>query len=67
MTVGSQVKSCYASIKGIEATLSTLASQTNEKEAREVFRNAETIIAEIKEDMEKQVIWLSQEEPQYKQ
>lgn len=67
MTVGSQVKTCFASIKSIEASLASLATQTNEKEAQKVFRETEEIMTEIKKDLNMQVIRLTQEEPQYKQ
>ncbi|WP_026905939.1 DUF1657 domain-containing protein [Paucisalibacillus globulus] len=67
MTVGSQVKTCYASIKSIEATLSILSNQTNELHARNVYREVESIVQEIKQDLEKQVLLLSREEPQYNQ
>ncbi|WP_042145166.1 DUF1657 domain-containing protein [Paucisalibacillus sp. EB02] len=67
MTVGSQVKTCYASIKNIEATLAILVNQTNEANARNAYRETEEIIIEIKKDLEKQVLMLSREEPQYNQ
>jgi DNA-binding ferritin-like protein len=67
MTVGSQVKTCYASIKNIEATLAILANQTNEASSRDVYRETEAIITEIKKDLEKQVLMLAREEPQYNQ
>lgn len=67
MTVGSQVKTCYASIKNIEATLGILANQTNEIEARNTYRDTAEIITEIKNDLEKQVLMLAREEPQYNQ
>lgn len=67
MTVGSQVKTCYASIKNIEATLGILANQTNEIEARNAYRDTAEIITEIKNDLEKQVLMLAREEPQYNQ
>ncbi|SET28152.1 Protein of unknown function [Oceanobacillus limi] len=67
MTVGSQVKSCYSTIKSVEANLETLAIQSNEREATEAFHKAQAIVREIKKDLDKQVILLSQEEPQYKQ
>ncbi|GAB3064194.1 DUF1657 domain-containing protein [Virgibacillus ainsalahensis] len=65
MTVGSQVKSCYASIKSMEATLGILANKTQEKETKNAFDNAGQLIADIKNDMQKKVIELSKEEPQY--
>ncbi|WP_284139303.1 MULTISPECIES: DUF1657 domain-containing protein [unclassified Virgibacillus] len=67
MTVGSDVKTCFASIKSIEATLTGLAVQTTENETRKLFESVNQIIKEIKVDLDKQVIMLSNEEPQYKQ
>ena len=67
MTVGSQVKTCYASIKNIEATLAILSNQTNELNARKAYRETERIVNEIKQDIEKQVLLLAREEPQYDQ
>ncbi|GGA87629.1 DUF1657 domain-containing protein [Ornithinibacillus halotolerans] len=67
MTVGSQVRTCYASIKSIEATLSILSNQTNELTAREAYKEVESIIKEIKEDLNKQLLLLAREEPQYNQ
>ncbi|MFB4169530.1 DUF1657 domain-containing protein [Virgibacillus sp. JSM 102003] len=66
MTVGSQVKGCYSSVKSVEASLLTLESKTQDREARECFHEVQSIITEIKTDLEKQVIYLSQQEPQYK-
>jgi hypothetical protein len=65
VTVGSQVKTCYASIKNIEATLAILSNQTNELDAQKAFKETENIIKEIKLDLEKQVLLLAREEPQY--
>lgn len=67
MTVGSQVKSCFASIKNAEATLQLLANKTTDNQAKETFENTQHIISEIKNDLQKQIMYLSQEEPQYKQ
>jgi hypothetical protein len=66
MTVGSQVKSCFSSIKSAEATIQLLATKTQEHEAHEKFKEAEKIIASIKNDLQQQVIQLTKEEPQYK-
>jgi hypothetical protein len=66
MTVGSQVKSCFSSIKSAEATIQLLASKTQEYEAHEKLKEAEKIMASIKDDMQQQVIQLTKEEPQYK-
>ncbi|WP_067730114.1 DUF1657 domain-containing protein [Oceanobacillus damuensis] len=66
MTVGAQVKGCYSSIKNIEASLGILANKTQDKESKQAFENVEQIIKQIKNDLQKQVIELSKEEPQYK-
>ncbi|WP_249869956.1 DUF1657 domain-containing protein [Oceanobacillus saliphilus] len=66
MTVGSQVKGCYSSIKSIEAGLGILAHKTQDAESRQAFVNVEQIISQIKNDLQKQVIELSKQEPQYK-
>lgn len=67
MTVGVDVKTCFANIKGIESTLATLATQTTDDETRIALEKANAFIAEIKKDLDQQVIMLSNEEPQYKQ
>lgn len=66
MTVGSEVKSCFSSIKSAEASLNILANKTQTQEAKEVFAQAQRLISEVKDDLQKQVIYLSREEPQYK-
>lgn len=66
MTVGSEVKSCYASIKSAEATLNILANKTQDQQTKETFEQVQKLISEIKEDLQKQVMYLSREEPQYK-
>lgn len=67
MTVGSQVKSCFSSIKSAEATIQLLAKKTQHEETRKVFEDALKMISEVKDDLQKQVIFISREEPQYKQ
>jgi hypothetical protein len=66
MTVGSQVKSCFSSIKSVEASLSLLINKTQHEQSKQAFEQTEQLIAEIKEDLKKQVIQLMKEEPQYK-
>lgn len=66
MTVGSEVKSCFSSIKSAEATLNILASKAQDQQTKEIFAQVQQIIAEIKDDLQKQVLYLSREEPQYK-
>lgn len=67
MTVGSQVKGCFSSIKSAEATLQTLANKTREKETKQIFLDVQQIVSEVKDDLQQQIIYLSKEEPQYKQ
>ncbi|CDQ40301.1 DUF1657 domain-containing protein [Virgibacillus salexigens] len=66
MTVGSQVKGCFSSIKSIEATLQTLAAKTADQEQQTAFKQVEQIISEVKNDLQHQVIQLTKDEPQYK-
>jgi len=66
MTVGSEVRTCYATIKSIEAELSTLAVETTDNKAKQTLEKSIQIIEEIKADLDKQLIMLINEEPQYK-
>ncbi|MGM8213767.1 DUF1657 domain-containing protein [Virgibacillus sp. W0430] len=66
MTVGSQVKGCYFSIKSAKATLQQLISKSQTKESKQAFEEATQLLTEIQEDLGKQVTYLSIEEPQYK-
>ncbi|MFS0752022.1 DUF1657 domain-containing protein [Oceanobacillus sp. 1P07AA] len=66
MTVGSQVKSCYASIKSIEGALESLHETTRNTELQTAIEQANILLAEVKNDMNNQVIKLTKEEPQYK-
>ncbi|HLR41570.1 MAG TPA: DUF1657 domain-containing protein [Virgibacillus sp.] len=66
MTVGSDVKSCFSSIKSAEATLDILANKTQSLETKQVFEEAQQLITQVKDDLQKQVIYLTQEEPTYK-
>lgn len=66
MTVGSQVKGCFSSIKSIEATLHLLSEKTTEQEAQQKYLQVKQLITEIKRDLQQHVIQLTKEEPQYK-
>ncbi|MBU5467116.1 DUF1657 domain-containing protein [Virgibacillus sp. MSJ-26] len=66
MTVGSEVRTCYATIKSIEAELSTLAVETTDNKAKQSLEKSIQIMEEIKADLDKQLIMLINEEPQYK-
>lgn len=65
MTVGSEVKGCYASVKNIEATLQILANKAQDVYSQQAFNEAQQIISEVKESLNQQVIHLTREEPQY--
>lgn len=66
MTIGSQVKSCFSSLKSAEATLGLLANKTRDSQANQAYNEALSIVEEVKKDLQKQVIYLAKEEPQYK-
>lgn len=65
MSVGTQVKSCYYTIKQIDAGLELLASKTKNSESAEAFLQAQGYMQTIKQDLEKQIIFIENEEPQY--
>lgn len=67
MTVSSQVKSCFSSIKSAEAMLAILEQKTQDGDTKEAYRQAQMVLSDIKEDLQKQIMFLSREEPQYKQ
>lgn len=66
MTVGSEVRTCYATLKSIEAGLNTIIIQTNKSETKKTLEEGVQLIKDIKADMNKQLIKLMNEEPQYK-
>lgn len=66
MTVASDVKQCLASLKGVEATLSTLALHTEDEESARLFHDVMTMVSEIVSDMRGRVGELEREELQYK-
>lgn len=66
MTVGSQVKSCFSSIKSAQATVDLLASKTEDSDSQQVYEHVSHILAEVKHDLQNQIMFISREEPQYK-
>lgn len=66
MTVGSQVKGCFASIKSAEASLEILANKAQDNDTEQAYKEALNLIKEVKDDLDKQIIFLSREEPQYR-
>ena len=66
MTIAASVKQCLANMKGIEAQLSSLALNSNDKGAQEVFHESMITIASVKNDLQNRVLELERLEPQYK-
>lgn len=65
LTVGSQVKNCYFTIKQIDAGLETLASKTSDVTSQNALLQAQEYVQSVKNDLESQVIFIENEEPQY--
>ena len=66
MTIAANVKQCLANLNGIEAQLSSLALNSNDKGAQEVFHDTMLTIAAVKKDLQTRVLELERLEPQYK-
>lgn len=66
MTVASNVKQCVATIKDIEAQLSSLALTSLDEEAKKVFHETTLIMGDVKKDLMKRVLELERLEPSYK-
>ncbi|MEH6943811.1 DUF1657 domain-containing protein [Bacillus sp. JJ722] len=66
MTVASEVKQCLSNLKGIEASLSSLAIRTEDDKSARTFHETMIIISEIMTDLKKRVGELEREEFQYK-
>ncbi|MFG6118626.1 DUF1657 domain-containing protein [Thalassobacillus sp. B23F22_16] len=66
MTVGADIKQCLATIKSIEAGLSSLAINTNAEDEQRLFHEQMLIIEEIKQDLMKRIGEVEREEEQYK-
>ena len=66
MTIAASVKQCLSSIKGIEAQLSSLALNSIDEGAKDVFHETMLTIVDVKKDLQKRVLELERLEPQYK-
>ncbi|HFK1429658.1 MULTISPECIES: DUF1657 domain-containing protein [Bacillus cereus group] len=66
MTVGSDVKQCFASLRGVEASLSSLALRTLDDESKRTLHEAMMVVYEVTKDLKKSVGELEGEELQYK-
>lgn len=66
MTVASEVKQSLASLKGIEADLSSLALRTQDYESKRTLHETMMVVHEVITDLKKRVGELEREEFQYK-
>ncbi|PLR67634.1 DUF1657 domain-containing protein [Bacillus sp. UMB0893] len=66
MTIASEVKQCFANLKGIEADLSSLALRTQQNESKRTLHETMMIVHEISTDLKKRIGELEREESQYK-
>lgn len=66
MTVGSDVKQCLASLKGVEASLSSLAMRTQDNESKKILHETMMVVNELVTDLKKRVGEMEREEFQYK-
>ncbi|MGM0890034.1 MAG: DUF1657 domain-containing protein [Bacillota bacterium] len=66
MTIGSEVKQCLASLKGVEASLSSLALRSQENESKQILHETMMAVNEVVTDLKKRVGELENEEFQYK-
>ncbi|HER2188324.1 TPA: DUF1657 domain-containing protein [Streptococcus pyogenes] len=66
MTIASEVKQCLASLKGIEASFSSLAVRTQDDESKRTLHETMMVVNEIVRDLKKRVGELEREEFQYK-
>ncbi|TDF98136.1 DUF1657 domain-containing protein [Paenibacillus piri] len=66
MTVGSQVKTCLASLKSAQASLEQFALNTQNQDAKNAFTTASQTTQQVINDIQSRVQQLENEEPQYK-
>lgn len=66
MTIASDVKQCAASLRGVEAALSSLALRTQDEESKRILHETMVKVNEVMNDVQKRVGELEREEPQYK-
>lgn len=66
MTIVSNVKKSLASLKGVEADLSSLALRTEDTESKRSLHETMMIVHEVVTDLKKRVGEIEREELQYK-
>jgi len=67
MTVGTQVQQTVAGLKSAQASLEQFALQTDNKQAKQLYKNAAQQTQGILDQLEPRMQQVMQEEPQYKQ
>lgn len=66
MTVASDVKTCVASLKSVQASLEQFALATENQEAKALYTNCAGQAQQVLQQIETRVQQLESEEPQYK-
>ncbi|TKC15828.1 DUF1657 domain-containing protein [Robertmurraya kyonggiensis] len=66
MTIASDVKQSLASLKGVEADLSSLALRTQDHESKRTLHETMMIVHEVVTDLKKRIGEIELEEFQYK-
>jgi Protein of unknown function (DUF1657) len=66
VTIASSVKQCLSNIKGIESQLSSLALNSLDEGAKEIFHETMLTMVSVKKDLQTRMLELERLEPQYK-
>ena len=66
MTVIASVKTCLASLRGAQASLSSLSLNSQDEETKRVFHECMLEMDSVIADLKDRVSVLEREEPQYK-
>ena len=66
MTVISSVKTCLASVRGAQASLSSLSLNSQDEESKRVFHECMLEMDSVIADLKDRISVLESEEPQYK-
>ncbi len=66
MTVIASVKTCLASLRGAQASLSSLSLNSQDEESKRVFHECMLEMDSVIADLKDRVSILEREEPQYK-
>ncbi|MBJ7958279.1 DUF1657 domain-containing protein [Bacillus cereus group sp. N28] len=66
MTVIASVKTCLASVRGAQASLSSLSLNSQDEESKRVFHECMLEMDSVIADLKNRISVLEREEPQYK-